>query len=166
MAISFKYKDDNYLDSTGIVHNKELLSSIIEKNRKQIITVGVESAYSSPASNTIVSFNKVISIKGDLLTLTNSKIKIGSNINYIKVSASIGIANTSVNQVPILRLCKNDEVLNVFGLTTPTNSSNAWLTVTPFLIPVTEGDLIDLKIHGNSGNITVRNTSYMTIESI
>lgn len=26
MAKSFKYKDDNYLDSTGIVHNKELLS--------------------------------------------------------------------------------------------------------------------------------------------
>lgn len=37
MAKSFKYKDDNYLDSTGIVHNKKLLSNILDTPKETTI---------------------------------------------------------------------------------------------------------------------------------
>lgn len=55
MAKSFKYKDNNFLDSTGIVHNKILLSEILEP----ILL------WENDAPETSISEEKTIKLKSD-----------------------------------------------------------------------------------------------------
>ena len=50
MAQSIKLKNENYIDSTGVVHNKQLLSDVIDNNGIVI----AESKLASPSSTITV----------------------------------------------------------------------------------------------------------------
>ena len=116
MAKSFKYKDDNYLDSTGIVHNKELLSYVLEEiSNKDIIKVGLTSAVTMTAGEyTKIPFNIANDWRNHRSSFTfdkNGSITINSP-NVKRVNVNVSALNSAWGQKSFyLTINKNGSVV-------------------------------------------------------
>jgi hypothetical protein len=95
------------------------------------------------------------------LTISNGKIKIGSGINYVKVTATLGIN------------CNGDDLYSFF--TKNGTSVGTWVvstisslnsTIREDIIPVSENDLISLNIYLGNGGTIVSNRTSIIVESI
>jgi hypothetical protein len=91
MSKSIKLKNNYYLDSTGIVHNKEKLSDIISR-----IGTGVYSLRKSTRENMYVDFN------------------IGDINNERKVYLYLGISNGVMLYAGVFSFCTNDSVGKIY----------------------------------------------------
>lgn len=96
MAKSFKYNNDTYLDSTGIVHNGELLSNILNykvdyKDNKEIATneyVNGKRVYAKRFTNIGLAANTLVQLKH---SLTNcNEIWVDMTNSYIRSTNSDG----------------------------------------------------------------------------
>lgn len=144
---------------------------------KAAIMLGLtaNSTMSVASTYTKIPFNSAVMALNDRLTLSENSVRIGADIDYIKVSANIllkcGAAGT-----------RHFRIQKISGGTT---SSIAWICVnaaagsntiypfTPVIIPVKEGDLItvvyyttdttDFVVSGSSAN---GRQSYLTVEEL
>ncbi len=170
MSKRIKYKNEILLDSSGIVHNKKLLSEIL--NSINIMTATLTNDYS--LSNTsqwqIYKLNlKKYSSFGEKLTISNGGIKIGPNISYIKINANVNF-NSSDNIGDVM-IYKNNSSIN-YTRSAPKSQSRSTST-SNILIDVAEGDIIYLYIYSDTASKTInvsgnssRADTYLTVEAI
>ena len=116
MGKAFRFTDDKYLDSTGIVHRRIPLNVVLDNigditngysqsqtdtyscnyinerldeiSTKSAITIGL-SANVSHTATTKVALNTIMNNIGDKFTLIDNGIKIGAGVTKVKVSANI-----------------------------------------------------------------------------
>lgn len=116
MSKAFNFTDNNYLDSTGVVHHRIPLNVVLDNigditndysqsqtdayscnyinekldeiSTKSAITIGL-SANVSHTATTKVALNTIMNNIGDKFTLIDNGIKIGAGVTKVKVSANI-----------------------------------------------------------------------------
>ena len=124
MSKAFKFADNNYLDSTGVVHHRIPLNVVLDNigditndysqsqtdayscnyinekldeiSTKSAITIGL-SANVSHIGTTKVALNTIMNNIGDKFTLIDNGIKIGAGVTKVKVSANILQQASTVN---------------------------------------------------------------------
>lgn len=145
---------------------------------KAAITVALSANTVLGAVNTYtrIPFDKTVLSTNSRLTLNSNSIRIGSNIQHIKVSGQVLVSPGSTNGLRHIRVQK------VSGGTT---SSVGWVTVyvtasqhemfpvTPLIVSVKEGDLLQMVFYtGNendsisSGTTTNGWQTYLTVEEL
>lgn len=149
MSKRFKYKDNNYLDSTGIVHNKEILKNYLDnKNPKYAVAtidydVNISASYKVP-------LNALYQNGG--FKQENNYIVIPRGVNLICVSGSV-FANAWPGGSYYLwgQIRKNDMLLTGNINTGPGSFLSA--SMPPILTDVKEGDRISLIADSPGGGI-------------
>lgn len=91
MSTSIKLKNDMYLDSTGVVHNKELLSDILNALTKYKVghaRYGRSSNLSVPASTvTAYSLNKTITADtAGMTSLSSGSISFNKKVRFVMIT--------------------------------------------------------------------------------
>lgn len=153
MSRSIKFRNNTYLDSTGIVHNQKLLSDILSVNYMRIGKSAEPQTWTSVDSWTVINFNKTLSSSGNRLTYYDKGIKIGSGVSKVRVTAQVLFdvsgANISSHYI-IMRIRKNNDgkAKAIFPLL-------RWGTIsTSTIIDVTENDVIRADLIKNlSGSV-------------
>lgn len=106
-------------------------------------------------------------IKGSKFSTSNNTITIGSGVDNIKISATLNIEDSTSNDILGLIIMKNTEwVYDSYYVKAGTLYGSH--TVSDFVVPVEENDVITLKlyVHSSSRTVTIKTTSYITIEEI
>lgn len=152
---------------------ESLVKAINETNTKNCLTIKrTENTLDVTAwQNYDVSFPIISSQKGNKLSVNeNGQVVIGTGINYIKVNLNFefvcSVTTTSYIQFKIL---KNSEIMAVNRIYNLTANIREFSNITPVLIPVTQGDIIKMRITpAIDGTLTLGggNFAYMTIETI
>lgn len=124
MSKAFTFADNNYLDSTGVVHHRIPLNVVLDNigditndysqsqtdtyscnyinekldeiSTKSAITIGLSDNVSHTAT-TKVALNTIMNNIGDKFTLIDNGIKIGAGVTKVKVSANILQQASAVN---------------------------------------------------------------------
>lgn len=149
MSKRFKYKDNNYLDSTGIVHNKEILKNYLDnKSPKYAVAtidynVNISSSYKVP-------LNALYQSGG--FKQENNYIVIPKGVNLISVSGSV-FADAWPGGSAYLwgQIRKNDIIVSSSINTGPGSFLSA--PIPPVIINVNEGDKMSLIADSPSGGI-------------
>lgn len=163
MARSIKLKNENYIDSTGVVHNKKTLNTYLNKSLICAKITGSHQTYNG-SQNNVITFNTVESNINNGFTMTsNGNFKTNKDMS-IKVSAYLNLASYSNNQIPIVRIFKNEDEIALFGITCPTSWANNPLYIANYFMDVQKGDVVTIRIHGNNSSVSVRTGSYCTLE--
>lgn len=153
MAKTIKFKNDMYLDSTGI--------------RRDIITLSMSSDKSGNTSNNIkVPFNNYISI-GKKLSMVSSQVKISKNVKKVMISGACFIDTANSDNYLWLSIKQNDNW--VASNLTAGGMVYKSCSIASKIISVKEGDLIGLYIDNTGGtpyNIRGGHNSYLTVEVI
>ena len=125
---------------------------------------------------TKIPFNKAVLSTSDRLTLSSNAIRIGANIQYIKVSGQVLVSPGSTNGLRHVRIQKVSG-----GSTTSvawntlyfTASQHNLHTLTPIIVSVKEGDLLQMVFYtGNSSDSISSGTAangwqtYLTVEEL
>ena len=131
----------------NILENLKLKNNFIDVTRSSDFTNPSASAYNE------VDFNTVISSRGNLLTLSNGKIKVGAGIDFVEVSGKIQITSGG-NAVggKNLALTLNGEMVERIMYYTD-NSRNIDKVFSSKPIAVNEGDLIGVEYYGLKGDV-------------
>lgn len=149
MAKSIKLKNETYIDSSGIVHNKEILKNYLNnKNPKYAVAtidydVNISASYKIP-------LNALYQNGG--FRQVNNYIVIPKGVNLISVSGSV-FANAWPGGNGYLwgQIRKNDVLLNGTINTGPGSFLSA--SIPPILTDVKEGDRISLIADSPGGGI-------------
>lgn len=153
MAKSIKFKNDVYLDSTGI--------------RRDIITLAMSSSKSGNTKNNIkVPFDNYIVI-GTKLSLVNNQVKIGKNIKKVMISGACFIDTSNSYGYLWLSIQKNNNW--VASNLTAGDTTFKSCSIVSRVIDVKEGDLIGLYIDNTGGTpYTIRSghNTYLTVEVV
>lgn len=152
---------------------ENLVEAINETNTKNCLTIKrIENTLDvTEWQNYDVSFPIISSQKGNKLSVNeNGQVVIGAGINYIKVNLNFefvcSVTTTSYIQFKIL---KNSEIMAVNRIYNLTANIRENSNITPVLIPVTQGDIIKMRITpAIAGTLTLGggNFAYMTVEAI
>lgn len=145
---------------------------------KAAMTIGLSANSVLGAVNTYtkIPFNKAVLSTSGRLTLSSNAIRIGSNIQYVKVSGQVLVSPGSTNGLRHVRIQK------VSGGTT---SSVAWSTLyvtasqhemhtlTPIIVSVKEGDLLQVVFYTGNSSDSISSGSaangwqtYLTVEEL
>lgn len=119
---------DVYLDTTRV--------------KKHIITLKMSAAYDFTTSF-IIPFNTEIKI-GDKLSKSGGTVVIGNDVSYVKISANAWVQSSTAGARPWLTLLKNGVAISGAIGTAPNNFVN--LAIPPFLLNVSEGDVISAEL--------------------
>lgn len=149
MGKRFKYKDNNYLDSTGIVHNKEILKNYLDnKNPKYAVAtidynVNISSSYKVP-------LNALYQSGG--FKQENNYIVIPKGVNLISVSGSVFAEAWPGGSAYLWgQIRKNDIIVSSSINIGPGSFLSA--SIPPVIINVNEGDKISLIADSPGGGI-------------
>ena len=124
MGKAFRFTDDNYLDSTGVVHHRIPLNVVLDNigdinnnysqsqtdayscnyinekldeiSTKSAITIGLSANVNHKATKK-VALNTIMNSIGNKFTLIDNGIKIGAGVTKVKVSANILQQASDVN---------------------------------------------------------------------
>lgn len=124
MSKAFKFADNNYLDSTGVVHHRIPLNVVLDNigditndysqsqtdayscnyinekldeiSTKSAITIGLSANVNHKATKK-VALNTIMNSIGNKFTLIDNGIKIGAGVTKVKVSANILQQASDVN---------------------------------------------------------------------
>ena len=156
------------LSDLNTIDKSSVVNSINEINNKSAITLQLTSNQTIGIGYSVIQFNNTDTQIGNGLTVSSTGVvKIGSGISAIKVSFYLNLSNSANPQVPIVHILKNGSNLQQSGASiVGTTNSNFPLTIANYIVEVAENDLISIEIAGNSANVTIRNGSIMTVESI
>lgn len=122
---------------------------------------GSDKSFGSGNDNTI-NFDNVLA--QNLQAFTNS-----SGVFTAKTDCVVSVnyhlnLNGNNGQVPIIRIWKNNTQLAQTGI--QIYGSNCPISVSNFIIPLNAGDTFKITLNGNSGNITARWHSYISVVEI
>lgn len=132
----------------NILENLKLKNNFIDVTRSSNFTNPSASAYNE------VDFNTVISSRGNLLTLSNGKIKVGAGVDFVEVSGKIQITSAG-NAVggKNLALTLNGEMVERIMYYTDNASRNIDKVFSSKPIAVNKGDLIGVEYYGLKGDV-------------
>lgn len=144
----------------------KVLADKLNKNAITLQRTG--STQSIGTSYEVIQFNNTDTQIGNGLTVSSTGVvKVGAGISAVRISYYLNLANSTNPQVPIVHILKNGINLHQAGASIVGNTnSNFPLTIANYIVEVSENDLISIEISGNTANVTIRNGSFMTIESI
>ena len=152
MAKSIKFKNNVYLDGTGV--------------HRDIITLFMNSDSSGNTENNIkIPFDNCVKI-GNKLSLVDHQVKIGKNVKKVLVSGACFIDTPNSNGYIWLSIKKNNNWV-ASNLTAETAFKSS--SIATRLIEVNEGDLIGIFIDNTGGtpfNIRNDHNSYLTVEVV
>lgn len=141
MAKSVRLKNNLYLDSSSIVHNKKILNTILTPNY-MIIGKSVEPLrWAVKGAWNAMDFTKKLDSNGSKLSHSENAIKIGTGVSKIRVVAQVlydasGI-DASSNYI-FMRISQNK-----VGKSKTINGFHRWGTLhTETILKVSPGDLI------------------------
>lgn len=153
MTKTIKFKNNIYLDSTGIC--------------RDIITLLMSSGKSGNTSNNIkVPFDRYISV-GKKLSLVDNQVRIGKNIKKVMVSGACFIDTPNNNNYLWLSIKQNDNW--VASNLTAGGMIYKSCSIASRILDVKEGDLIGLYIDNTGGtpyNIRDGHNTYLTVEVV
>lgn len=131
----------------NILENLKLKNNFIDVTRSSDFTNPSDETYNE------VDFNTVINSRGNLLTISNGKIKVGAGIDFVEVSGKIQITSGG-NAVggKNLALTLNGEMVERIMYYTD-NSRNIDKVFSSKPIAVNEGDLIGVEYYGLKGDV-------------
>lgn len=154
---------------TPTVSEKLYSKSAITVALSSNTTVGVANTYTHlPLNTTLLS-------KGTRLTLDSGHVRIGENIDCIKVSGQTLIScKSATNRHMRIQKISGSGIMNIaWSCLFDAGSHNLVLAITPILISVKEGDLIRMSLYtgdatdsAQSGNPGNGWQTYMTVEEL
>lgn len=169
---SIKLKNDNYLDSTSVVHNKNKLNEVLNKlleNNSMTIGLNTNTNFTINAAwnYQTIPLDKIRTQIGTRLTFVNNGIKIGAGVKRVRVSGN-GMMCGIIGQ-QILLLTHNNTTIST-GYAHPPGTGN-WsvISLSPITIDVKEGDMIYLKYGaGTTGTLKIAGGmySYLTVDGV
>lgn len=150
-------------NSNYVKHKKiDIQTNIITANLKEDYTISTQSSVLTvPISETV----KI----GDKFTTSNNNIVIGSGISYIKVSANVRVDNTASGDILFAYITSNDST-KIYSCSISSGARTS-LTISPYLLKVNEGDIINLKVQNSSSATSKllsanRLATYVTLEAV
>lgn len=168
MNNSYKPKNNKYIDSTAIVHNRKSLSRILEKST---ITASISDNYKIQANATyeqlILDTSNVKGTGFSVITENNANkggIKIGAEIEKVLISAKV-VFNTVTAGTKWLSIYKNNSVIVAFPAVI--SDRNA-LVIPDIQIDVAQNDVIVVRVQGNANDV-IRGTSaysHITVKEV
>lgn len=155
MAKSIKLKNNTYWDSSGIVHEKKTLKSIID-NLKNYIYCGISDEIVTRTNyDTVTNWREYNNI-GNSFTISNGQILIGNDVNKIKISVKIRAYN-SRNEMLYSLITKNSNGVSDSWVV---DNINGYKTVyNQLILDVNSGDKISINLYGESINIQAHSTT-------
>lgn len=160
------------LSNLNTTDKSNLVSAINEigsGGSKNIIMMQLTGAQSFGGAYTKLNLSAGTTI-GTKLSVSSNQVKIGSGVNHIKVSATLGYNYASAG-MRYLRITKNWNASSIDTTSialqqTYENSTNhvGTLAITDVVVPVSEGDLIAMYVYGLSGD-SARYTNGVMIQT-
>lgn len=131
----------------NILENLKLKNNFIDVTRSSNFTNPSASAYNE------VDFNTVISSRGNLLTLSNGKIKVGAGVDFVEVSGKIQItsAGNAIGGKNLVLTLNGEMVERIMYYTDIVRNIDKSFTSKP--IAVNKGDLIGVEYYGLKGDV-------------
>lgn len=163
MAKAIKYKDDYYLDTTSIMHDRNNVKNIL--NRYRNFSANVSNVGNSN-NMTVVSFNESYG-NTDEIFLNNGRITISNNIKTVKVSYRIRYDwDSEIGTFCNMLTCGGD----IWPTQDTINHNIAVQMISalpPFVIDVSTNKIIDLKMwDGDSGTHYSNAIVYVLVEVV
>lgn len=161
-------KDGNAVTRIGLIGIKTNKLETLEPIEKDIVTGKLSKTYTvnSNESYEKIPFDNFIS-SGSYLSAEDGQIEIASGVSQILVSGKLQLISTGLQTGGknfVIR--KNGEIV-ARSMFTIANIANTNETITPIVIDVSEGDIIDAAYYGKSGeNIAGGVWTYLTIEVV
>ena len=112
------------------------------------------------SANSKIMLNTVYSSRGDKFTLINGEIRIGSGVNLVLVGASVFYVGDGATY-GWFDIFKNNNPCEMRAIANTVSSSYDTATISPFVLRVSEGDIIrlqnldDAKIRGTATHLTI-----------
>ena len=158
------YYDENVL----IVGNNG--TEIVNTNRpKNIMTLYLDATINCVSQVYTHLDLSLYNSSGDKLTYENGYVKIGKDISKVKVSAA-AIYEVSTSGAQHIHIDKNDNTIAWNYGAAMESGQNVTAIISPVVIDVKEGDLIDLKYYSSASNNKVgghsTNMTYLTVEAV
>ena len=145
MAKSIKLKDNNYIDSSGVVHNRKQLNGILNViGESATIIRSIQQTFTNTTSTKILfdAAGKTGTSQSLLFSLQNNGIKIGAGISKVRVDLSVWSqsANDCYSSIHILK----NSTQYTYEMAPPTNNANhRWRNQYSYaIIDVQENDII------------------------
>lgn len=157
--------------------NEADLSIIKNKSIITIVPNGDNFSYLSDKEYDEIKISqwKIKSSKGNNITFNteNNNYVIGKGVKQVKVSSNIELTNISSNTTIGAIIIKNSNNEKIYTAETYTYTSTSGfhsdtLSLSPYLVDVQEGDLIDIRISFEKAgqSAQVKRQSYFTIEEV
>ena len=151
--------------ASELVYNKAAITVSLSAN----VTLGKVNTY------TKIPFNTVSVVKSNRLSLSSNAVRIGSLVKYVKVSGQTLIKTSVAGQrhARIQKVSGNNTTSHAWDCIYAVANANTLYPFTPVIIPVTEGDLIQMVYY--TGDETDQNVSgssangwqtYLTVEEV
>ena len=139
--VCFTYKNNTYLDSSSVVHNKVALNTILTPNY-MIIGKSVEPLrWEDKGTWATMDFKTRLDSNGTKLTHSGNAIKIGTGVSKIRVVAQVLYDGSNVDASSnyiFMRISQNN-----VGKSKTINGFHRWGTLhTEAILKVSSGDLI------------------------
>lgn len=151
MSKAIKFRNNTYLDSSSIVHNKKTLDTILTPNY-MIIGKNVEPLkWTTKGSWNAMDFLKKLDSNGSKLSHSGNGIKIGTGVSKIRVVAQVlydGSGIDASNNYIFMRISNNG-----VGKSKTINGFHRWGTLhTEAILRVSSGDLIKCDVLKSMSN--------------
>lgn len=169
MGKSIKLKNETYIDSTGVVHSKKLLSDIL--NTPQSCCCYLKSGSITAGTAEIRNYATTINDSDSFIINTNS-ITINDGISRIKISANLNIQfSTSGNAYITIKIIINGEtyIRNYSYSSSMPQYYYHSCSIPTMEIDVSPGDVIEMEVYSSlNGNVhnDQYGKSYITIEKV
>ena len=172
MARAIKFKNNDYLDATGVIYqnakynSKKTVSSLLQMQACQIY---VSSRYVQEVPTAWTRYkincNTIMYREGpsynEQLWMENNGIRIGKGINKVLVMANLCHLASSGGQFDIQIQRNNDTMISLYGYIDTAGINNKSAQT---IFDVSEGDIIYLWMHtGTTGNHTIYERTNLTV---
>ena len=175
MAKSIKLKDNTYIDSAGVSHNRETLKSLLNKLVVPVyIKVRQTTNQSLSTVGTLdVAFQVVDYNVGDCFSLSSGKVKITSDtVHHVKIHTEIWIERGGTSYA-WCHIAKNGNSLNSYMIPHK-NGGEPWQSASmEVIVAVSKNDVIYPSVYFNQAHAdnsvkggTYANSVFMTVEKI
>ena len=162
MAQSIKLKDENYIDSTGIVHNQKTLDTYLDKSLI-CVRLNANTTFTSNIQK-IITYNEIVKQIGNNITMiSNGQFKVSKDM-CVKFSFYNNFQPYVAKQFFMYRIFVNDEQKAQYGYEGGDQWGNTGSTGANFVLDVKMNDIITLQIYTENANCTLRAHSYCTLE--
>jgi len=170
MAQSIKLKNNNYLDSTSVVHNKEQLNNVLNNflkvGKTMVGYISYGHTYTTDILPLPIYFNTGIPGSDTYISIdeNNHLVHIGKNVNYVKVTYNIRLDwDAPTDMTYYFALTHNGYIQWDSHSAIPKEHPSQYMISYSKLLAVQENDYIQLCGYA-SANITANTTAFIIVE--